>query len=469
MEKETILRVLKSYTHRNYEQSIFLLSLLNSKQFKIFLAIFHYDLNNPSKAIHLLKKLNTHTSKYYEGLCYKKLRDYNSAFLCFSQILDNKTIQDKRQENGFDNFLITDFEYVHEQIAECLTFNQERGKAIDHYTCAFQINPLIKPFENLLYENITIKVGNYNKIESEYFTDLLDFIKINKDIYILKYKKMNNELGYKFLNECAKIYAEKSKITEAVLLFEYLRKKDTYNIDNLDVFSSILWYAENNVKLANLSRHLTKHHPESHVTWIVLGNYFSHKSDNKRAIVCFKRSKEIYLNFYALSLIGHESIIRGEYKKAMDYFNTSLALFKNNYIALFGIGIVYEHSRKNDYAELFFNRGFVINPFNATIKTTFLQFYTKNNEFQKALKFIAGVFDVLSSEIEEIFDVMKLKKYTEEEEKFVLSVTSVFIHFNKIEMADEIIGMIKNRNKDYYEKKETIDEIKCKKSIANDN
>lgn len=458
MEKELISRITKSYFHKNYEAAIFQINFLTLKYKDMILAICYYEINNFYKALTLLKKYNTHTSKFYEGLCYKSQKNYVKAIESFLDIVENRTIEDEVMNNGFDRFMISDYVYIHELLGECYTCNREREKGLEHYKCAFKIYPLLKSFENLISENIAIKIKRLDLLETNYFADIITHYKNDDDKEIKKYKKLVPGIGSYFLSECARRYGEKSYTTNCILLFDFLRKKDPHFINNLDTYSTILWFGEDSSKLSILCKDLVKYHSNSYITWTALGNYFSQKNDNQRAITCFERSSYIQLNHYALSLLGHESIIRGEYKNAMKYFHHSIDIYKNNYNANFAVGIVYENSGKYENAEVFFKKGFYINPHNTTLRSVFLQYYIKIKEYKKALNLLGIIYKIDDDEILNVFNVIKNKQINEEDEKIILYFVEILIHYDLAIQADELMKILKVRNSDYFYRREIVDE-----------
>lgn len=460
MDRQIVNRVYKSYTHRNYESAIFQLLFVNLKDRDLFVGIFYYDLGNFAKAISLLKKFNTHTSKFYLGLCYKKQRNYTKAIESFLDLIKNGTTQDELLGNEFDNFFITDFEYVHELLGECYTVNKERNTAIEHFTCSFQISPLIKSFENLVAENVFIKYRKTIKAEDEYFQDIIEFEKNPSEQLLKKYKKHVPGYGSSFLSHCGKTFALRSRFSESILIFEFLRKRDQHYIKNLDYYSTLLWFSENSVRLASLAKELQSNHISSHIFWIVIGNFFSNRHDNKRAVVCFSRSNFIEPNHNAQCLLGHEALLRGEYKKAMKYFINSQELFKNNYNAIFAIGMVYESSGRFENAEIYYKKGFSINPHNSTLKTVLLQFYVKIKEYEKAMQLMGTIFGIEDADPSNICNRIEETKLNDGDEKMVLIFIEVLLYYKLVQSAAKIFKLLRIRSSEYYTKKNMIDEIK---------
>ncbi|KAM0677920.1 Anaphase-promoting complex subunit 8 [Binucleata daphniae] len=456
MEKQIVSRVYKSYIHRNYESAIFQLHFGNLKDKDMFLGIFYYDLGNFAKCISLLKRYNTHTAKFYVGLCYGKQKKYSKAIEALLEITTNCTQQDERHGNELDNFFITDFEHVHELLGEMYTLNKEREIAIEHFTCSFQINPLVKSFENLVSENVAIKHKKVISMEDGYFCDVLQF----DEQTINKYKKHVPGIGSLFISHCAKVFAIRSKNTESVALFEFLRKRDSHYIKHLDYFSTLLWFSEDSTRLACLAKEMLANHSDSHIFWIVLGNYFSNRSDNQRAITCFLRSTYIKNNHNALSLLGHEALLRGEYKNALQYFNQSQELFKNNYNAIFSVGIVYDNSGRYENAEVYYQKGLKINPHNTTLKTVLLQFYIKTKEYTKAMSLIASVFNVDIINVDEICNKIIEQRLNSAEENIVLIFIDVLLNLKDVQNAEKVLKAVKVRNCEYFTKKNMIDELK---------
>lgn len=452
MEQQITEQVSNAVRHKNFSSALFYMSY--SKHFcnKLFIGIFHYENLNYHKALNLLNTYNTKTSKYYEALCYMKIKRYDRAVNSLNNIVSSKIDEDVRINEYFDSFYITNMEYVHELLGECYTQIGKRDDGLRFYMYAFEMNPLINSFNNLIVEGLNVKL----KKSTDYFKDRVNYLKIKSENLIEKYKNEDVERGSYFLSECARIFFEEGKYNEAGILFEYIRRNDPHYYEHLDIYSTLLWHKKETDKLAFLCRTLIEYIPESYITWTALGNYFSLKYDHARALVCFKRSTYIHNHHYALSLLGHEYIIKQDYNTAMKYFVQSLKMYKNNYNALFALGIVYSHTGKSENAEYYFLKGIKLNNRNIKLKFMMMQFYNRHGNFDKAFSLFNSALNIQTTNLEEILNNLKQRNLNENEEMIVLEGIDYIKQKGAKKICEEILDLIKYRGKNYFYKKELV-------------
>lgn len=98
-----------------------------------------------------------------------------------------------------------------------------------------------------------------------------------------------------------------SDVEKAIQIFQHLQEIDPYRLDNLDVFSNLLFVKEMKKEMASLAHkavEINKYRPE---TCCVVGNYYSIRADHTKAVIYFQRALKLdpqYLS--AWTLMGHE-------------------------------------------------------------------------------------------------------------------------------------------------------------------
>lgn len=104
------------------------------------------------------------------------------------------------------------------------------------------------------------------------------------------------------LVDCAILGVEK-----AIEQYELLQDMDPYRLDNMDIYSNLLFVKEMKKEMSELAHkamEINKYRPE---TCCVIGNYYSIRSDHTKAVVYFQRALKLdptYLS--AWTLMGHE-------------------------------------------------------------------------------------------------------------------------------------------------------------------
>merc|ERR1711916_367591 len=92
----------------------------------------------------------------------------------------------------------------------------------------------------------------------------------------------------------------------AQVIFEGVRERDPYRLENLDTYSNILYVKENKSELSHLVSKVNKFAPE---TCCIIGNYYSLKGQHEKSVLFFRRAvtrNSKYLS--AWTLTGHECV-----------------------------------------------------------------------------------------------------------------------------------------------------------------
>lgn len=96
---------------------------------------------------------------------------------------------------------------------------------------------------------------------------------------------------------------------DALALFGRLRVEEPQRVDDVDIYSNILYVSEKHAELALLAHEyiqVDRHRPE---VCCLVGNYFSLRQEHEKAIVYFRRALRLdsgYLS--AWTLMGHEYV-----------------------------------------------------------------------------------------------------------------------------------------------------------------
>lgn len=98
-----------------------------------------------------------------------------------------------------------------------------------------------------------------------------------------------------------------SGVEKAIEQYELLQDMDPYRLENMDIYSNLLFVKEMKKEMSELAHkamEINKYRPE---TCCVIGNYYSIRSDHTKAVVYFQRALKLdptYLS--AWTLMGHE-------------------------------------------------------------------------------------------------------------------------------------------------------------------
>ncbi|PCH38327.1 TPR-like protein [Wolfiporia cocos MD-104 SS10] len=130
-----------------------------------------------------------------------------------------------------------------------------------------------------------------------------------------------------------KAHYELGEYAAAERAFEAVRNLEPYRIWDMEVFSTLLWHLQRNVRLSFLAQELVATDPKAPQAWIAVGNCFSLQKERSQALTCFRRAAQLDSNCaYAYTLSGHESIDE-DLDKAINFFQTALRADPRHYNA----------------------------------------------------------------------------------------------------------------------------------------
>ncbi|KAH9934878.1 protein prenylyltransferase [Fomitopsis serialis] len=173
-----------------------------------------------------------------------------------------------------------------------------------------------------------------------------------------------------------KAHYELGEYAAAERAFEAVRNLEPYRVWDMEVYSTLLWHLQRNVKLAFLAQELVATDPRAPQAWIAVGNCFSLQRERVQALTCFRRAAQLDPNCaYAYTLSGHESIDE-DLDRAINFFQSALradprhynACTPQNAVLLGCVGMVTERAGDRDKALDLFNEAVRISPDNALVR-----------------------------------------------------------------------------------------------------
>lgn len=170
------------------------------------------------------------------------------------------------------------------------------------------------------------------------------------------------------LAQLGKAYYEAADYRGAETCFIRLMKLQPSRIEDMEVYSTVLWHLKKEAPLAFLCHTLREQDFDAPETWCAIGNSFSLAREHDQAISAFKRATQIDETFaYAWTLMGHEYIANEEFDAALSSFRKSVAADKRSYNGWYGLGRSLERMGKLEDAERHYRIAAQINPSNATL------------------------------------------------------------------------------------------------------
>jgi anaphase-promoting complex subunit 3 len=170
------------------------------------------------------------------------------------------------------------------------------------------------------------------------------------------------------LAQIGKAYYEQAQYVEADKFFVRVRQLAPTRLEDMEIYSTVLWHLKNEIELANLAHELIEVERLSPQAWCAIGNSFSLQREHEQALKCFRRSTQLDPQFaYGFTLQGHEYISNEEFEKALEAYRAAIAADGRHYNAWYGLGKVYEKMGKWSIAEQHYRTAAKINPTNAVL------------------------------------------------------------------------------------------------------
>ncbi|KAK3191754.1 anaphase-promoting complex subunit cdc27 [Lecanicillium sp. MT-2017a] len=170
------------------------------------------------------------------------------------------------------------------------------------------------------------------------------------------------------LAQMGKAHYEQGSYAEAEKFFRRMRVQAPSRLQDMEVYSTILWHLKRETDLSFLAHELVDSAWHSPQAWCALGNAWSLARDPEQALKCFKRATQLDPKFaYAFTLQGHEHVTNEEYEKALTSYRQAISADKRHYNAYYGIGRVQERLGEYNKAYTHFQAAQTINPNNAVL------------------------------------------------------------------------------------------------------
>lgn len=170
------------------------------------------------------------------------------------------------------------------------------------------------------------------------------------------------------LAQLGKAYYEAADYRSAEDCFARLMKVQSSHVEDMEVYSTVLWHLKKENALAFLCHALRDQDFRAPQTWCAVGNAFSLSREHDQAIAAFKRATQLDESFaYAWTLMGHEYIANEEFDLALSAFRRSVSVDRRCYGGWYGLGKSYERMGKLEEAEKHYRIAASINPSNPTL------------------------------------------------------------------------------------------------------
>lgn len=182
-----------------------------------------------------------------------------------------------------------------------------------------------------------------------------------------------------------KCHYELTEYAPAERSFAIVRQLEPYRVWDMEVYSTLLWHLQREVRLSYLAQELLATDPRSPEAWIAVGNCFSLQKEKSQALTCFRRAVQLDPSCaYAFILSGHE-LLDDDLDKSVNFFQSALRVDPRNYNAWYGLGVCYQKKSKLRIAEYHYRKALEIHPNNAVLMGCVAMVLERRGDREEAL------------------------------------------------------------------------------------
>ena len=188
------------------------------------------------------------------------------------------------------------------------------------------------------------------------------------------------------LCQLGRCYFEKYDFIGAIDYFQRGFQESPYRVEDIDIFSSALWYEKKSSELCYLLHNKLKHAYYAPQTWVTAGNFYSLQKERDTAIKCFNRAIQLNpFHSYAYCLCGHEHLANEDLEQAKIHYESAKNIDPRQYTALWGLGSLFFKQEKYTQSLECYKSARNINPQSSILLTYLGVNYKSLNCFAEAI------------------------------------------------------------------------------------
>ncbi|KAF8210340.1 hypothetical protein K438DRAFT_1710994 [Mycena galopus ATCC 62051] len=168
------------------------------------------------------------------------------------------------------------------------------------------------------------------------------------------------------LRACALYYSHDFKLAQAQ--FERILAIDPHRVEDIDIYSNILYVTDSRLKLSRLANEfltLDRDRPE---VCCLVGNLYSLRAEHEKSVKYFHRATQLdrtYLS--AWTLMGHEYVEMKNSHAAIESYRRAVDVNRKDYRAWYGLGQAYELLNMHQYALHYYHHATALRPYDVRL------------------------------------------------------------------------------------------------------
>jgi len=201
------------------------------------------------------------------------------------------------------------------------------------------------------------------------------------------------------------------ELDQADAIFQRLSVDDKFNLDFMEPFSHVLYVKEDRSRLSFLAHNAVNIDKYRSETCLIVGNFYSLRSDHEKAITYFKRALRLNPNNATTwILLGHEYLEMKTINTAIEAYRRAIGSFPavaainypfpqlrtfpsmsvdtnpRDYRAWYGLGQGYELLKMPFYTLYYYQKATSLRPYDTRIWGALGKSYEEQQRFHDAIK-----------------------------------------------------------------------------------
>lgn len=196
---------------------------------------------------------------------------------------------------------------------------------------------------------------------------------------------------------------------QAELQFETILRIDPYRMDDIDIYSNILYVQDDKLKLSRLAHKflaITRDRPE---VCLLVGNHYSLRQEHEKAVKYFRRAIELDRTYLtAWTLMGHEYVEMKNSHAAIEAYRRAVDINRKDYRAWYGLGQAYELLSMHNYALYYYQHATALKSYDVRLWQAQGSCYEELGRPREAIECYKRA--LISSELHETMLCLKLAR-----------------------------------------------------------
>ncbi|CAE6467973.1 unnamed protein product [Rhizoctonia solani] len=185
----------------------------------------------------------------------------------------------------------------------------------------------------------------------------------------------------------AQIFYHLRDFDEAEQIFEHVLTEDPYRVDEIDVYSNILYVMKKRARLSDIAHKFVKVAKDRPEVCCLVGNYHSLRSHHEPAIRYFQRAVLLDRTYLAAwTLMGHEFVELKNSQAAIEAYRRAIDVNRKDYRAWYGLGQTYEMIDMPHYALHYFQRATALRPYDIRMWQALASCYQTIQKYKDAIQ-----------------------------------------------------------------------------------